>query len=111
MRSSFRFCLPPYIPLLFLDISALILLGRYCGLLDPVPALAGGMIGYPLMSLGGVAIFLSVLGAAQDGFPFLKNSLLVHLGKISFGLYAFHLLGLRFSTYLFAGYHHAFGWT
>ena len=110
-RATFRLALPARMSLLVLGVSAWMLVGRYCGLLDPVPRLAGGMIGYPLMSLGGVAIFLSVLGAAQDGFPFLKNSLLVHLGKISFGLYAFHLLGLRFSVYLFAGYHHAFGWT
>ena len=110
-RATFRLALPARMSLLVLGVSAWMLVGRYCGLLDPVPALAGGMIGYPLMSLGGVAIFLSVLGAARDGFPFLKNSFLVYLGKISYGLYAFHLLGLRFSTYLFAGYHHAFGWT
>ena len=110
-RATFRLRLPARMSLLALGVSAWMLVGRYCGLLDSAPALAGGMIGYPLMSLGGVAIFLSVLGAARDGFPFLKNSLLVHLGKISYGLYAFHLLGLRFSTYLFAGYHHAFGWT
>jgi len=110
-RATFRLGLPARISLLVLGIFGWMFVGRYCGLLDPVPTLAGGMIGYPLMSLGGVAIFLSVLGAAQDGFPLLKNSLLVYLGKISYGLYAFHLLGLHFSTYLFTGYHHAFGWT
>jgi peptidoglycan/LPS O-acetylase OafA/YrhL len=69
------------------------------------------MIGYPLMSLGAAAIFLSVLGAAQDGISFLKNPLLVYLGKISYGLYAFHLLALQLSTNLFAQYHHSFSQT
>src|SRR5260370_42293506 len=63
------------------------------------------------MSLGGVAIFLSVLGAAQDGLPFLKYSWLVYLGKISYGLYAYHFLGLQLSKRLLTGYHHAHGWT
>jgi len=110
-RSTFRFGLPARIALLFLGISAWMLVGRYCGLLDPVPTLAGGMIGYPLMSLGGVAVFLSVLGAAQDGASFLKNPLLAYLGKISYGLYAFHLLALRLSSNLFSEYHHPFSQT
>src|SRR5260370_31300727 len=75
--------------------------GRYCGLLDRVPTVSGGLLGYPLMSLGGAAIFLSVLGAAQDGLPFLKYSGLIYLGKISYGLYAFHILGWQLSGYLF----------
>ena len=110
-RPASSFGLPARIALLFLGIFAWMLVGRYCGLLDPIPTLAGGMIGYPLMSLGGAAIFLSVLGAARDGISFLKNPLLVYLGKISYGLYAFHLLALRLSGYLFSGYHHPFSQT
>jgi peptidoglycan/LPS O-acetylase OafA/YrhL len=97
--------------LLLVGISAWLIVARHCGLLDPVPTLLGGMIGYPLMSLGGVAIFLSVLGAAQDGLPFLKYSWLVYLGKISYGLYAYHFLGLQLSRHLLSRYHHAHGWT
>jgi len=110
-RSTFSFGLPARIALLLMGISAWILVGRYCGLLNPMPTLAGGMIGYPLMSLGGVAIFLSVLGAACDGISFLKNPLLVYLGKISYGLYAFHLLALRLSANFFSAYHHPFSQT
>ncbi len=110
-RSTFSFGLPARIALLLLGISAWMLVGRYCGLLNPMPTLAGGMIGYPLMSLGGVAIFLSVLGAACDGISFLKNPLLVYLGKISYGLYAFHLLALRLSANFFSAYHHPFSQT
>ncbi|PYV12594.1 MAG: hypothetical protein DMG23_00610 [Acidobacteria bacterium] len=69
-----------------------VLIGRYCGLIDLIPPLAGNMLGYPLMSLGAVAIFLSVLGASQDGAPVMKSPVLVYLGKISYGLYVFHML-------------------
>jgi peptidoglycan/LPS O-acetylase OafA/YrhL len=97
--------------LLLAGISAWLVVGLYCGLLDPVPTLPGGMIGFPLMSLGGVAIFLCVLGAAQDGFPFLKYPWLVYLGKISYGLYAYHFLGFQLSHHLLTRYHYAHSWT
>lgn len=82
--------------------------GRYCGLHDPEPPLFGTMIGYPLMTLGAVGIFVSVFGASQDGVVFLKHPALVYLGKISYGLYAFHILALRCAYYLFRNYHHGF---
>lgn len=110
-RPTPRFGLSGRLGLLLLGISSWLVVGHYCRLLDPFPTLAGGMIGYPLMSLGGAAVFLSVLGASQDGFSFLKNPVLLYLGKISYGLYAFHLLALQLSARLFAEYHHAFSWT
>lgn len=110
-RATPRFRLPMRLALFAAGIFAWIVVGRYCGLLDPIPGLRGGMIGYPLMSLGGAAIFLCVLGAAQDGFTFMRNSGLVYLGKISYGLYAYHILGERLSIYLFRGSHPFHGWT
>lgn len=85
-----------------------IAVGRYCGLHNSTPPVLGGMIGYPLMSLGAVAIFFSVFGASQDGIAFMKHPALIYMGKISFGLYAFHILALRCAYYLFRNYRHAF---
>lgn len=110
-RATFRVGLTARLLLLMAGISAWLIVGLRCGLLDPVPTLLGGMFGYPLMSLGGVAIFLSVLGAAQDGFPFLKYSWLVYFGKISYGLYAYHFLGLQLAHHVLTRYHHAHSWT
>jgi peptidoglycan/LPS O-acetylase OafA/YrhL len=110
-RPTLRVGLAKRLALLLVGISAWLIVGLRCGLLDSVPTLLGGMIGYPLMSLGGVAIFLSVLGAAQDGLPFLKYPWLVYLGKISYGLYAYHFLGLQLSQRLLTGYHHSHSWT
>lgn len=110
-RPTPRFGLAARLGLLLSGISAWLVVGHYCRLLDPFPTLVGGMVGYPLMSLGGAAIFLSILGASQDGFSFLKNPMLVYLGKISYGLYAFHLLAIQLSSRLFAEYHRPFAWT
>jgi len=110
-HASLRVGLVTRLALLLGGMSAWLIVGLRCGLLDPVPTLLRGVIGFPLMSLGGVAIFLSVLGAAQDGFPFLKHSWLVYFGKISYGLYAYQFLGLQLSHRLLTRYHYAHSWT
>ena len=110
-RATFRIGLPARLALLLMGGSAWMVVGLYCGLHDGVPTLVGGLLGYPLMSLGGVAIVLSVLGAAQDGAPFMKHPGLVYLGKISYGLYAYHILSWYLSGYLFSRYHPTHGWS
>lgn len=112
-REPPRLGIPKRLALLLLGGSAWVVVTNFCGLLDPVPTLAGGMIGYPLMSLGGVAVFLSFLGAAREGASFLKNSGLVYLGNIAYGLYAYHMLGRQLSEYALARYHnqaHNYSW-
>jgi peptidoglycan/LPS O-acetylase OafA/YrhL len=98
-RVLFRPGISARLGLVCLGIAAWLVVGRYCRLLDGAPTLAGGLTGYPLMSLGGVAIFLAVLGAARDGMPFMKNPVLVYLGKISYGLYLYHMLSLHLAGY------------
>jgi peptidoglycan/LPS O-acetylase OafA/YrhL len=113
-REPPRLGIPKRLALLLLGGSAWIVVSKFCGLFEPVPTLAGGMIGYPLMSLGGVAVFLAFFGAARDGASFLKNAGLVYLGNITYGLYAFHFLGRQLSEYAFAGHHnqpHNYSWT
>jgi peptidoglycan/LPS O-acetylase OafA/YrhL len=109
-RTTLRIGRPARLALFLAGSFAWLIVGNFCGLLDPFPSVMGGMIGYPLMSLGGAAIFLSVLGAAEDGAAFLKNSALVYLGKISYGLYAFHILAERLTDYLLHGHHQRHGW-
>lgn len=48
-------------------------------------------IGLPLTAVASAAILLAVLGSQT---PFLKNRLLVYLGKISYGLYVVHMFAL-----------------
>jgi len=107
--------IPKRLALLLLGGSAWVVVGNFCALAgpgDPAPTLLGGMIGYPLMSLAGVAIFLSFFGAAREGATFLENSWLVYLGNIAYGLYAFHYLGRQISDRVFAGLHnHAYDYS
>jgi peptidoglycan/LPS O-acetylase OafA/YrhL len=112
-REPPRLGIPVRLALLLLGGWAWVVVSKFCGLLDPEPTLAGGMIGYPLMSFAGVAIFLSFFGAAREGFSFLKNSGLVYLGNITYGLYAYHFLGRQLAEYAFADRHnhaHNYSW-
>jgi peptidoglycan/LPS O-acetylase OafA/YrhL len=59
-------------------------------------------IGYPVMTLGAVCLLLSVLHeqAETRKKPALAWRALIYLGKISYGLYVFHILGLFLSDYV-----------
>ena len=110
-RSPLRIGRDFRVALFLLAGCAWLVVGRYCGLHNPEPPLLGGMIGYPLMALGAAAIFFSVFGASHEGIAFIQHPVLVHLGKISYGLYAFHILGLRCAYAMFANFHHRFQMT
>jgi len=61
---------------------------------DPL-ATRSMVIGYPVVAIGGIAFLLAVL---NDG-AILHKSALVYLGRISYGLYVFHVMGLMISDY------------
>jgi peptidoglycan/LPS O-acetylase OafA/YrhL len=61
---------------------------------DPLTT-ARSVLGYPMVALGGVLLLLAVL--REDASP-LKP--LAYLGRISYGLYVFHVLGLLISDYV-----------
>ena len=54
------------------------------------------LLGYPAMAAGASALLIAVL----CGRPMLEKSFLVYLGRISYGLYVFHVLALMCSDYL-----------
>lgn len=54
--------------------------------------------GYPLAAIGAGAILLAVLSEKA----MLHKSTLVYLGRISYGLYVYHILGLMCSDYMVA---------
>lgn len=53
------------------------------------------LLGYPVAALGAVALFLS----AYCPEAVLRHNPFVYLGRISYGLYVFHILGLMISDY------------
>jgi len=54
------------------------------------------LLGYPVMTAGASALLIAVLCSR----PILNKSPLVYLGRISYGLYVFHVLALMCSDYL-----------
>jgi peptidoglycan/LPS O-acetylase OafA/YrhL len=59
------------------------------------------LFGYPAAAIGCVAVFFAVAGA--DISKRIWNRKLVHLGKISYGLYVYHSLSLYLSSLLYHG--------
>jgi len=58
--------------------------------LSDTRSLADGMLGYGCGTVAAALLFLSFLGAPQDGFKFLTSRPLTYLGRISYGLYVLH---------------------
>jgi peptidoglycan/LPS O-acetylase OafA/YrhL len=67
----------------------------------PGPLLVAG---YILIGIGCLSLFLSFLGITQDHLP----ARLIYLGKISFGLYVFHILFLEMAYFLFLPFYGQF---
>jgi peptidoglycan/LPS O-acetylase OafA/YrhL len=75
--------------------TCLVLAGNYFRIkADPLTT-ARVLLGYPVAALGAVALFLATLRPGAT----LRNSPFVYLGRISYGLYTFHILGLMISDY------------
>jgi len=70
--------------------------------MEPVHFLS--VIGYPIVALSSIGILVSVLASAP---PWYAAKPLVYLGRISYGLYVFHLLGLKLADVI--GAHSSFG--
>jgi peptidoglycan/LPS O-acetylase OafA/YrhL len=62
----------------------------------PVHSLASMILGYELVALGCLCIFLSLLGASVKHVP----GFVIYLGKISYGLYVFHGIALAATTFI-----------
>jgi peptidoglycan/LPS O-acetylase OafA/YrhL len=82
--------------LLLLGITGLALGAIYFGVKNDPLTTWRIVLGYPSIAIGGALLLLSVLrkGGAKN------NSVLVYLGRISYGLYVFHVLGLLISDYV-----------
>lgn len=78
--------------------TALVLRHKHLGLL----------LGYPLAAVGSGAFLLAALGAGGAGVRLVTNAWLVYLGRISYGLYVYHLFAMIFTShYVFPLY---LGW-
>ena len=64
------------------------------GSFDGPPDWPTALAGYPAVALGATAIVAAALSPAGSRAGFLARPALVYLGRISYGLYVYHVLGL-----------------
>jgi len=76
-------------------ITALALGSLYFAIKNDPLTTARIVFGYPSVALGGVLVLLAVLRNSTKS----SNRVLVYLGRISYGLYVFHVLGLLISDH------------
>lgn len=67
----------------------------YFGIKNDPLTTARIVLGYPMVAIGGVLLLLAVLRESAK-----LPKVLVYLGRISYGLYVFHVLGLTISDYV-----------
>ena len=66
----------------------------------PAPSAGSLVAGYSLVAVGCAALLLSLLGSHERRFP----RAILYLGRISYGLYVYHFIGLRAAEWLTAHY-------
>jgi peptidoglycan/LPS O-acetylase OafA/YrhL len=76
-------------------ITALALGSMYFGIKNDPLTTMRIVLGYPSVAIGGSLLLLSVLRTRIRG----SNPVLIYLGRISYGLYVFHVLGLLISDH------------
>ncbi len=77
-------------------LTALALGSLYFGIKSDPLTTARIVFGYPSVALGGVLLLLAVLRNSAGG----ENRVLIYLGRISYGLYVFHVMGLMISDHV-----------
>jgi len=81
--------------LMIAGITGLALGSMFFGIKNDPLTTARIVFGYPSVAIGGALLLLSVLRNRTSG----SNRVLVYLGRISYGLYVFHVLGLLISDH------------
>jgi len=83
------------VALLAAGITGLALGSMYFGIKNDPLTTMRIVLGYPSVAIGGALVLLSVLRNSHRK----SSRVLVYLGRISYGLYVFHVLGLLVSDY------------
>lgn len=84
------------IAIIAMGVACLAMAGNYWQIKADPLATTRILIGYPAVAFGGTAFLLGVLSSGT----MLQKSALVYLGRISYGLYVYHVAGLMISDYL-----------
>jgi peptidoglycan/LPS O-acetylase OafA/YrhL len=83
------------------SLASLLWIAHALGLLDEVPLALPATLGWTWVGLACAGLVLAVLGDENGPGALLRHPALVYLGRISFGLYAYHQLALLLAGRLF----------
>jgi peptidoglycan/LPS O-acetylase OafA/YrhL len=84
------------------SLSLWLVISTYAGLnvpRAPAPVL-GTILGRPAIALASTALLIAFIGAPAAGVRFLTNPMLSYLGKVSYGLYVYHMFGLLLARHI-----------
>jgi len=62
----------------------------------------GTLIGRPAVAFGAIVLLIAFIGAPDAGAKVLAHPILTYLGRISYGLYVYHVAALTLAKHLFA---------
>jgi peptidoglycan/LPS O-acetylase OafA/YrhL len=62
----------------------------------------GMLLGRPTVALAAAGLLIAFIGAPSAGAKVLAHPALTYLGRISYGLYVYHMAGLMFAKHVFA---------
>jgi peptidoglycan/LPS O-acetylase OafA/YrhL len=88
--------------LVSLCIGVWFVVSRYAGLNAPhnVAPVMGTLLGRPLIAVAATGLLIAFIGAPAYGAKMLAHPLLTYLGRISYGLYVYHMAGLMFARHI-----------
>jgi peptidoglycan/LPS O-acetylase OafA/YrhL len=66
-----------------------------------VAPVIGTLVGRPLVAVGAIAMLIACIGAPSAGFRWMTAPWLRYLGRISYGLYVYHMAGLLLARRFF----------
>ncbi len=88
-------------PLVIAGFLCWLLVARYLPIDNP-PTVARALVGYPAITLGAVLMLLAFTAGWKSRLPrALRLPPLIYLGRISYGLYVYHLLAIHLTPSLF----------
>ncbi len=98
-----RFSLMKRLAMVAISLSLWFVISAFAGLNAPrAPApVLGTIVGRPAVALAATGLLIAFLGAPATGLKVLTNPAPKYLGKISYGLYVYHMVGLLLARHVF----------
>jgi peptidoglycan/LPS O-acetylase OafA/YrhL len=101
---SVKLSLVGRLSLILACLATWVAIAPYAALNEPraLAPVMGTLLGRPVISLAAIGILVGFIGAPTAGARILGHPVLTYLGRISYGLYVYHMAGLMIAKHVFA---------